>query len=114
MSSARWYPTPLTLPDGRVLVIGGVPDPGDAGKPWLGGVERDVAPGWRTGRNKRTHGLCILAAAWVVCRRCCLREAMQRPAAHSAGPRMLTGAQSGAPASSCTLLWLRAPLAVVH
>lgn len=31
MSSARWYPTPLTLPDGRVLVIGGVPDPGDAG-----------------------------------------------------------------------------------
>lgn len=31
MSSARWYPTPLTLPDGRVLVIGGVPDAGDAG-----------------------------------------------------------------------------------
>ena len=31
MSSPRWYPTPATLPDGRVLVVGGVPDPGDAG-----------------------------------------------------------------------------------
>lgn len=31
MSSARWYPTPVTLPDGRILVVGGVPDPGDAG-----------------------------------------------------------------------------------
>jgi hypothetical protein len=31
MSSPRWYPSPTTLPDGRIIVVGGVPDPGDAG-----------------------------------------------------------------------------------
>lgn len=31
MSSGRWYATPATLPDGRVLVVGGVADSGEAG-----------------------------------------------------------------------------------
>lgn len=34
----RWYPTPCTLPDGRIIVVGGVPDPGDAG---YDGITRD-------------------------------------------------------------------------
>ncbi|KAI7837152.1 hypothetical protein COHA_009029 [Chlorella ohadii] len=31
MQSGRWYPTPVTLPDGKVLVIGGVAHNGQAG-----------------------------------------------------------------------------------
>jgi hypothetical protein len=31
MESGRWYPTPVTLPDGKVLVIGGVAHNGQAG-----------------------------------------------------------------------------------
>lgn len=31
MPSGRWYPSVATLPDGRVLVVGGVNDSGKAG-----------------------------------------------------------------------------------
>lgn len=31
MPSGRWYPGAATLPDGRVLVVGGVADSGEAG-----------------------------------------------------------------------------------
>lgn len=85
MSSARWYPTPLTLPDGRVLVIGGVPDPGDAGKCCWAGQQVDLG----AHRLVRWEALRECGERrGMPPRSCCLCTALRcRACVHAAGPQ---------------------------